>query len=150
MEPGAVRELLLGQHTEIKQIIRELEAAALSVASGHRSALDLLEAKLRLLVEKLQEHTAAEDLHLASFPFDSETWGPEPLERLRELHAAAHDSMHRAAGEASDARRPPTSRAAGALTLVTALRGHMRVEEKYLFGETVGHAEAILDELGGR
>lgn len=149
MEFSEIRELLLRQHTEIKAIIRALECDALRVAGGDARALGALEAQLGLLSGKFAVHTAAEREYVASIPLDAKRTTPERLKRLAELHAGAHDSMERAAAEAADFGRLPTLRAAGALALVTALREHMRVEEKYVLGHRVMLGDALLGELGG-
>jgi len=149
LELSEIRRLLLDQHTELRTIIGELEAAALRVAAGDSAAVRVVDASIQALATALAAHHAAEDAHLASFLPGADAWGTERAKLLRERHDASHAVMDAAVAEAASPAASSAARAATALSLATALREHMSVEEKYILTESLLRDDGIIVEFGG-
>jgi hypothetical protein len=148
MNAAEIRDELLSQHANLRQIIDELHRSA-GVGVPVAGTDGEVAAHVVRLARALREHNRREETLLRGVLGSVDAWGPVREEIMNEEHAAEHEELGAALWSATVG--PESGMTGGALVdLLERVLEHMAREERVFLSSDVLKEDAILgDQCSG-
>jgi len=93
LSPSQVRNLILDEHTILRDILEEIEQALGEMTRRVTGALGRLRASLRTLHDAFLRHLHHEETVLRPLLADVDAWGPARVESMDEEHRAQRTAL---------------------------------------------------------
>ncbi len=142
-----LRHHMILDHRDLRTRLNEIEALALSVASGRSALSPFLCVRGLELLEALETQITWEEKYL--LPAIREFYGPERAARAEQEQRAQREMLRFQLEEITDRSRPPLLIADGLRDLAAMVRNELDEEERLFFDPDLLRGEVFADvEVG--
>lgn len=136
MRPSEVRDSILRDHDQIRELLATVDDLAAAVVRGGCDALPLRRSASRLY-ELLQGHLDFEDEHLIPAIRDADAWGEERARQLQEEHREQRELLSYVLGQIEDREHAPKLLGQTLKGFVAAMIEDMDHEENAIVNEEI-------------
>ncbi len=135
MNPSEVREMILADHQEIRQLLERVEELAGPEAGAERMAE--LRERGRALHDKFVRHLDLEDRYLVPAVRDADGWGEERARQITEEHRQQRELLADILDQLRDATVVPAMLRRSLRDFIEAMRTDMVHEEKAVLRDDI-------------
>jgi iron-sulfur cluster repair protein YtfE (RIC family) len=135
MNPSEVREMILADHREIRQLLERVEELT-APESGVERLAELRE-RGRALHDKFIRHLELEDRYLVPAVRDADGWGEERARQITEEHRQQRELLADVLHQLRDATAVPAALRRSLRSFVEAMRADMIHEEKAVLRDDI-------------
>ncbi|MGH7819303.1 MAG: hemerythrin domain-containing protein [Candidatus Binatia bacterium] len=140
-----VRHHMLIENRELRGRLNEIEALAISVASGRSALFPFLRVRGLELLEALETQITWEEKFL--LPAIRDIYGPERAARAGAEQRAHRELMRFQLEEITDRTRPPLLLAHGLRDLATVVRNELEEEERLFFDPDLLRGDGVFADV---